>query len=114
MANKELDKLRDMSVSDLNKNLEALYKEQFEDNLKLILSGIVVSNKADKTITVKVERKVKHPLYGKIVRRSTKVHAHDENNVANIGDFVSVRECKPFSKTKTWILDESNQVGGDS
>jgi small subunit ribosomal protein S17 len=126
MANKELDKLRGMSVSDLNKSLETIYKEQFEDNLKLktgqlnenknprILSGVVVSNKADKTITVKVERKVKHPLYGKIMRRSTKVHAHDENNVANIGDFVSVKECKPFSKTKTWILEESDSSGGDS
>ena len=69
-----------------------------------ILSGVVVGNKADKTITVKVERKVKHPLYGKIMRRSTKVHAHDENNIANIGDTVSVKECRPFSKTKTWIL----------
>ena len=79
-----------------------------------ILSGVVVSNKADKTITVKVERKVKHPLYGKIMRRSTKVHAHDENNVANIGDFVSVKECKTFSKTKTWILEEPDSSGGDS
>ena len=73
-----------------------------------ILSGVVVSNKADKTITVKVERKVKHPLYGKIMRRSSKVHAHDESNIANVGDIVTVRECKPFSKKKTWVLDESS------
>ena len=68
------------------------------------LSGIVTSNKADKTITVKIERKVKHPLYGKVIKRATKVHAHDENNTATIGDIVSVKECRPFSKTKTWVL----------
>ena len=69
-----------------------------------ILTGVVTSNKADKTITVKIERKVKHPLYGKVIKRATKVHAHDENNTATIGDIVSVKECRPFSKTKTWIL----------
>ena len=69
-----------------------------------ILTGIVTSDKADKTITVKVERKVKHPLYGKVVKRATKVHAHDEENVASIGDIVSVKECRPISKKKTWIL----------
>ena len=69
-----------------------------------ILTGIVTSNKADKTVTVKIERKVKHPLYGKVIKRATKVHAHDENNTASIGDVVSVKECRPFSKTKTWTL----------
>ncbi len=69
-----------------------------------ILTGVVTSNKADKTITVKIERKVKHPLYGKVIKRATKVHAHDEDNVASIGDIVSVKECRPYSKTKTWIL----------
>ena len=69
-----------------------------------ILTGIVTSNKADKTITVKVERKVKHPIYGKVIKRATKVHAHDENNDAVIGDVVSVKECRPISKLKTWIL----------
>ena len=69
-----------------------------------ILTGVVTSNKADKTITVKFERKVKHPLYGKVIKRATKVHAHDENNTATIGDIVSVKECRPFSKTKTWVL----------
>ena len=80
-----------------------------------ILSGIVVSNKADKTITVKVERKVKHPLYGKVVKRASKVHAHDENNSASIGDIVSVKECRPISKTKTWVLvsDEMSQTVED-
>ena len=65
-----------------------------------ILTGIVTSNKADKTVTVKIERKVKHPLYGKVIKRATKVHAHDENNTASIGDVVSVKECRPLSKTK--------------
>ena len=69
-----------------------------------ILTGVVTSNKADKTITVKIERKVKHPLYGKVIKRATKVHAHDENNTATVGDIVSVKECRPLSKTKTWVL----------
>ena len=77
-----------------------------------ILTGIVTSDKADKTITVKVERKVKHPLYGKVVKRATKVHAHDEENLASIGDIVSVKECRPISKKKTWIL-VSNEVVTD-
>ena len=75
-----------------------------------ILTGIVTSDKADKTITVKVERKVKHPLYGKVVKRATKVHAHDEENVASIGDIVSVKECRPISKKKTWILVSNEEV----
>tara|TARA_Y100001970_G_C13804226_1_gene636610 strand:- start:43 stop:321 length:279 start_codon:yes stop_codon:yes gene_type:complete len=76
-----------------------------------ILTGIVTSNKADKTVTVRIERKVKHPLYGKVIKRATKVHAHDENNTASIGDIVSVKECRPLSKTKTWTLvsDSSNK-----
>ena len=77
-----------------------------------ILTGIVTSDKADKTITVKVERKVKHPLYGKVVKRATKVHAHDEENVASIGDIVSVKECRPISKKKTWVL-VTNEVVTD-
>ena len=75
-----------------------------------ILTGIVTSDKADKTITVKVERKVKHPLYGKVVKRATKVHAHDEENIASIGDIVSVKECRPISKKKTWILVSNEEV----
>jgi len=80
-----------------------------------ILTGVVTSNKADKTITVKIERKVKHPLYGKVVKRASKVHAHDENNSASIGDIVSVKECRPISKTKTWVLvsDEIPQTAED-
>jgi len=75
-----------------------------------ILTGIVTSDKADKTITVKVERKVKHPLYGKVVKKATKVHAHDEENLASIGDIVSVKECRPISKKKTWILVSNEDV----
>ena len=80
-----------------------------------ILTGVVTSNKADKTITVKIERKVKHPLYGKVVKRASKVHAHDENNSASVGDIVSVKECRPISKTKTWVLvsDEMPQTVED-
>ena len=80
-----------------------------------ILTGVVTSNKADKTITDKIERKEKHPLYGKDVKRASKVHAHDENNSASIGDIVSVKECRPISKTKTWILvsDEMPQTVED-
>ena len=73
---------------------------------KRILIGTVVSDKTDKTVVVKVERKVKHPLYGKIIRRSKKYHAHDENNEYRPGDTVRIEETKPISKTKTWaVLD---------
>lgn len=68
------------------------------------VQGRVVSNKMDKTITVRVERFVKHPIYGKFIKRSTKLHAHDEANVCNEGDLVSVTECRPLSKSKTWML----------
>ncbi len=66
------------------------------------LQGRVVSDKMDKSITVVVERRVKHPIYGKFVRKSTKVHAHDENNECQIGDIVIVEQCRPLSKTKSW------------
>jgi small subunit ribosomal protein S17 len=66
------------------------------------LSGRVVSDKMDKTVTVLLERKVKHPLIGKVVRRSNKVHAHDENNECKEGDLVVIEESRPLSKTKTW------------
>ena len=75
-----------------------------------VLSGVVVSDKADKTISVKIERKVKHPKYGKVIKRSTKVHAHDENNSAKVGDFVSIQECRPISKLKSFVLLDSDQV----
>jgi len=66
------------------------------------LQGRVVSDKMDKSITVRIERRVKHPLYGKFVRKTTKVHAHDENNDCQIGDLVVVEQCRPLSKTKKW------------
>ena len=73
---------------------------------KRILTGTVVSDKTDKTVTVLVERKVKHPLYGKIIRRSKKYHAHDEANEYKAGDTLRIEETRPISKTKTWrVLD---------
>ena len=77
-----------------------------ESKTNRTLTGRVVSNKMDKTITVLVERKVAHPIYGKFVKQSTKVHAHDENNECQEGDTVTVAECRPLSKSKTWKLVE--------
>jgi small subunit ribosomal protein S17 len=70
------------------------------------LSGKVVSDKMEKSIVVLVERQVKHPLYGKYMKRSTKIHAHDESNQCNIGDTVTIQEPRPVSKTKSWALVE--------
>jgi small subunit ribosomal protein S17 len=70
------------------------------------VTGRVVSDKMDKSITVLVERKVRHPIYGKYMKRSTKLHAHDENNECNLGDVVSITECRPISKSKNWKLVE--------
>lgn len=75
---------------------------------KRTLTGVVVSSTRDKTISVLVERKVKHPIYGKIIKRSTKVHAHDQENACNEGDIVTVVECRPLSKTKSWVLQSVN------
>jgi small subunit ribosomal protein S17 len=68
------------------------------------VTGKVVSDRMNKTITVLVERKVQHPVYGKIIRRSSKLHAHDERNECNTGDQVTIVECRPLSKTKSWRL----------
>jgi small subunit ribosomal protein S17 len=68
------------------------------------LRGVVTSDKMDKTVTVLVERKVKHPLIGKVVRRSNKFHAHDENNSCKVGDTVTIVESRPLSKHKTWVV----------
>jgi len=68
------------------------------------VTGRVISDKMNKTITVLVERKVPHPMYGKYVRRSTKLHAHDENNECKQGDLVTIEECRPIAKTKAWRL----------
>ena len=70
------------------------------------LSGRVVSDKMDKTITVLVERKVKHPLIGKVIVKSNKFHAHDEKNECKEGDLVTITESRPLSKTKTWVLSK--------
>ena len=75
-----------------------------QSKLVRTLTGQVVSDKMDKSITVVIDRFVKHPLYGKFVRKSTKVHAHDENNECKTGDVVVVEQCRPLSKTKTWRL----------
>ena len=72
------------------------------EKLNRTLSGRVTSNKTDKTVTVLVDRRVKHPLYGKIISRSKKYHVHDEANTSQIGDIVLIEECRPVSKTKTW------------
>ena len=78
-----------------------------ESNLiERVLTGKVVSNSRDKTIAVLVERRVRHPIYKKYIKRSTKVHAHDEKNESGLGDVVRVSESKPFSKTKNWALIE--------
>lgn len=66
--------------------------------------GSVVSDKMDKTITVLIERKVKHPLYGKFMKKSTKLHVHDEKNECGMGDVVLIKECRPMSKSKSWTL----------
>jgi len=69
-----------------------------------VLQGRVISDKMEKTITVLVERREKHPIYGKFIRRSTKIHAHDEANECGMGDLVMVEQCRPLSKSKSWRL----------
>ena len=76
------------------------------ETVKRTKTGRVTSNKADKTVTVMLERQVKHPLYGKYIKRSTKVHAHDEENSCGEGDLVTISECRPLSKTKSWRVVE--------
>ncbi len=78
------------------------------------MTGKVVSDKMDKSIVVLIERKIKHPVYGKMIRRSTKLHAHDELNVCQLGDVVTIKECRPLSKTKAWTLVEVVQKAGQN
>lgn len=78
-----------------------------------IVSGRVVSNKMDKSIVVLIERRVKHPVYGKYITRSSKVHAHDASNECNEGDKVTIKEVRPISKTKTWTLVSVDDVAID-
>ncbi len=75
-------------------------------NLRKTRIGVVTSDKMDKTITVAVERKVKHPMYGKFVKKTTKFHAHDEKQECGIGDVVKIMETRPLSKTKRWRVVE--------
>ncbi len=76
------------------------------------ISGIVISNKMDKTVTVLVERLEKHALYKKYIRKSTKLHAHDEANECNEGDTVQIEECRPLSKSKSWrVIEVVNRAG---
>ncbi|MBI1343720.1 MAG: 30S ribosomal protein S17 [Terrimonas sp.] len=77
-----------------------------ERNLRKTRIGVVTSNKMAKTVTVAVERKVKHPIYGKFVKKTTKFHAHDEKNECSIGDLVKIMETRPLSKTKRWRMVE--------
>jgi len=80
-------------------------------NLKRTLTGTVTSDKMDKTVTVLVERKVKHPLLGKILSVSKKYHAHDENNEFHQGDVVAIEECRPLAKTKSWRVTKLVEKG---
>ena len=84
--------------------------DQEKSALKRTLIGKVVSDKMDKTVSVLIERRVKHPLYGKIVRRSKKYLVHDANNQAKIGDIVEIQEGRPISKNKSWVLTKVIQV----
>lgn len=85
-----------------------------EQSTQRTLTGKVVSDKMEKSITVLIERRVQHPVYGKMIRRSTKLHAHDENNVAKIGDIVTIKESRPISKTKAWTLVEVVETAGQN
>ena len=75
-----------------------------ESKLQRTTTGRVVSDKMDKSIVVLVERMVRHPVYGKFIKRSKKMHVHDAENTCNIGDIVQIQECRPLSKTKSWEL----------
>ena len=84
-----------------------------EENKIRTLQAKVISDKMDKSVTVLLERQVKHSLYKKYIKRSTKLHVHDENNECSIGDTISIRECRPMSKTKSWTLVEVLEQGAE-
>lgn len=95
--------------------MEAVNAEVTEDKkLNRTLVGRVVSDKMNKSATIVIERLVKHPLYGKFIKRTTKLHVHDENNECGVGDTVMIEECRPISKTKSWrlvkVLEQANRV----
>ena len=85
-----------------------------ETEVQRSLTGRVTSDKMDKTVTVMVERKVRHPLYGKIIKRSSKFHVHDETNECNVNDVVMIEQCRPISKSKSWrlikIVEKASQI----
>ncbi len=85
-------------------NQESQASAEGQEKMARTAVGRVVSNKMDKSIVVLVERRVKHPVYGKIIKRSTKIHAHDANNECGLGDAVTIKEVRPISKTKSWSL----------
>ena len=80
--------------------------ENKAEQVQRTLTGSVTSDAMDKTVTVMIERRIKHPVYGKYITRSTKLHVHDENNECNTGDVVVIEQCRPISKTKSWNLVE--------
>lgn len=101
-----------MSTEDAT-NTDAENQVQTEGKKARTVTGRVLSNKMEQSATVLVERKVKHPVYGKYVRRSKKFHVHDNDNVLNIGDVVQIKECRPISKTKSWTLDKVLEAAAD-
>lgn len=82
------------------------------EKLQRTLTGTVTSDKMDKSITVMIERRVKHPIYGKFIKRSTKLHVHDDTNECGIGDTVIIEQCRPMSKTKSWRLVKVMEKAG--
>ena len=93
-------------MNDRAENVSENTKVINEEKKQRTITGKVISNKMDKTVSVSVERKVKHPLYGKYLRRSTRYMVHDEENACNQGDVVTFTECRPYSKNKSWRLVE--------
>ena len=102
MGDKE--KMEDKSKTTKKTPVKAAPVKAAAKKIERTVTGKVTSNKMDKTITVLVERKVKHPLYGKYINQSNKFHAHDEKNEINEGDIVQITEHKPISKSKSWVL----------
>ena len=92
-------------MTSMSENTEMQNSDTTDGDIRT-LTGEVISDKMNKTITVLIERRVRHPLYKKYIRRSTKLHAHDENDECHIGDLVSIEQCRPISKTKTWRLNK--------
>lgn len=86
--------------------MEATEQQVDQKKVQRTLTGAVTSSAMDKTITVMIERRIKHPVYGKYITRSTKLHVHDENNECGKGDVVVIEQCRPMSKTKSWSLVE--------